>query len=138
MAIQAGGAANQLKVNHIQAGLEEIRVGAKGDAAAQIQIPTLRLADGNFNHLDRAFTAGSVFLEKGHIDVVRQADGQINVVQLFTPPKGNLDRQQAETDSGLNRRQKDAEVRSPGRIVGNGHDTVVFFNDPIGCGQAQA
>ncbi len=101
---QAGGSTHQLKMNHIQAGLKEIQAGRLGDSESLIQIPSLALEEGNFDMAAQAFTASRVLLERGQIELVRQTDGQINLVQLFAPPQGDADVQPAETSSSADKK----------------------------------
>lgn len=94
---QASGSKNQLKLNQLQAGLNNIQVGRLGDSASMVQIPSLIVEEGNFNLPAQAFTASRILLEKGHIELARETDGQINLIQLFASPQGEADVQSTET-----------------------------------------
>jgi hypothetical protein len=93
---QAGGEALQLAVQQLNSKIDGIRLGVAGDDEPVMQIGTLALTDGTFDLGQRRLTLARVNLNDGQIDVVRSAEGQINLIALLMPPEAGAIKSEAQ------------------------------------------
>jgi len=93
---QAGGAELQVTVQQLHSEIDDIRLGVVEDNEPVIQIATLALVDGAFDLAQRSLKLARVHLNDGKIDVVRSAEGQINLIDLLMPPEAGAIKREAE------------------------------------------
>ncbi len=96
-AVEAGGGEPEVKVDGIAVGLSGVRVGLTGTAEPEIRIDRIALEGGAYELTPNLFTLEKLAVAGGGIDLVRQADGSINLALLAAPPeKGAIAREADE------------------------------------------
>jgi len=93
---QVGGPELQLNAQQLNAEIDGIRLGVTGDNEPAIQIATLALTDGTFDLAQRSLRLARVDLNDGKIDIIRNAEGQINLIDLLMPPEAGAVKREAE------------------------------------------
>lgn len=90
-----GAAGPEVHVSGIGVDLEGLHLGAAG-ADPLVVLERLGLEGGDFRLAERSLGLARVAVAGGRVDLVREADGAINLVQLAAPPQGGVVRREAE------------------------------------------
>ena len=98
LSVEAGAAAadTRVRLNGISVAANKIHAGLLGSSEPAVQIDRLVLEDGAFDLGQRLLTLSRVGFDGGHVDVVREAGGEINLMQLLAPPQSGAVRRGSE------------------------------------------
>lgn len=83
----AGAERLRLRLNGISLDAGKIHVGSPGAPEPPIQVASIVLKDGTLDLSERSLMLARIALEGGHVDLVREAGGEINLAQLLAPPE---------------------------------------------------
>ena len=98
LSAEAGAAAAKarIRLNGISVAAKKIHAGLLGSPEPALRIDRLTLEGGVFDLDQRLLTLSSAGFEGGHVDVAREAGGEINLTQLLAPPQSGAVRRGSE------------------------------------------
>ena len=98
LSAEAGVAAaeTQIRLNGISVAAKKIHAGLLGSSEPAVRVDRLALEGGAFDLVQRLVTLSRVGFDGGHVDVVREAVGEINLTQLLAPPQSGAVRRGSE------------------------------------------
>lgn len=80
-----------VSLHNMKSAVHSLALGAKGESDQPIQIGSIGLSGGSFDLAGKQLTIAEISSSKGALDVVRQQDGQLNLLTLLAPPRSGLD-----------------------------------------------
>ena len=98
LSAEAGAAAaeTRMRLNGISVAAKKIHAGLLGSPEPALRVDKLALEGGVFDLGQRLVTLSRAGFEGGHVDVVREAGGEINLTQLLAPPQSGAVRRGSE------------------------------------------
>ncbi|MGB5615894.1 MAG: DUF748 domain-containing protein, partial [Desulfobacterales bacterium] len=98
LSAEAGAAAaeTQMRLNGISVAAKKIHAGLLGSPEPALRIDRLALEGGVFDLGQRLVTLSRVGFDGGHVDVIREVGGEINLAQLLAPPQSGAVRRGSE------------------------------------------
>jgi uncharacterized protein involved in outer membrane biogenesis len=98
LSAEAGAAAaeTRMRLNGISVAAKKIHAGLLGSSEPALRLDKLALEGGVFDLGQRLMTLSRAGFEGGHVDVVREAGGEINLAQLLAPPQSGAVRRGSE------------------------------------------
>lgn len=98
LSAEAGAAADKarIRLNGISVAAKKIHAGLLGSPEPALRVDKLALEGGVFDLGQRLVTLSRAGFEGGHVDVVREAGGEINLTQLLAPPQSGAVRRGSE------------------------------------------
>ena len=94
--VDAAAAETKVRLNGISIAAKKMHAGLLGSPEPTIRVDRLALEGGVFDLGQRLVTLTRVGFDGGHVDVVREADGEINLTQLLAPPQSGAVRRGSE------------------------------------------
>ena len=94
--VGAAAAGAQIQLNGIAVDAKKMHAGMIGSSEPAVRIDKLALEDGGFDLDQRSLTVSRIGLDGGQVDLIRDADGGINLTQLLTPPQSGALRRKSE------------------------------------------
>ena len=94
--VGAAAAETRVRLNGISVAAKKIHAGLLGFPEPAIQVDRLALEGGVFDLGQRLLTLSRVGFDGGHVDVVREAGGELNLTQLLAPPQSGAVRRRSE------------------------------------------
>ena len=92
----AAAAETKVRLNGISIAAKKMHAGLLGSPEPTIRVDRLALEGGVFDLGQRLVTLSRVGFDGGHVDVVREAGGEINLTQLLAPPQSGAVRRGSE------------------------------------------
>ena len=92
----AAAAETRVRLNGISVAANKIFAGLLGTSEPAVRVDRLVLENGAFDLGQRLLTLSRVGFDGGHVDVVREAGGEINLMQLLAPPQSGAVRRGSE------------------------------------------
>jgi hypothetical protein len=94
--VDAAAAETKVRLKGISVAAKKIHAGLLGSPEPAVKIDRLALEDGAFDLGQRLVTLSRVGFDGGHVDVAREAGGEINLTQLLAPPQSGAVRRGSE------------------------------------------
>jgi hypothetical protein len=94
--VDAAAAETKVRLKGISVAAKKIHAGLLGSPEPAVQIDRLALEGGAFDLGQRLVTLSRVGFDGGHVDVAREAGGEINLTQLLAPPQSGAVRRGSE------------------------------------------
>ena len=94
--VQTGGEHLALFAQQLMVSISDIQIGAADADVPGIQIAALMANGGAFDLEKRDLTFKRIHLDDGEIDLVREENGQINLIELFASPQAGTVKRQVE------------------------------------------
>jgi hypothetical protein len=104
----------QGQVKAVQFGITDIQAGFP-DAESLIRIETATAEDGAYEFADNRLTAARIAIENTRLDILREADGSLNLARLF----GGQEEEKEEEASGALNAPDGAEAGPPFQFLVN-------------------
>ena len=98
LSAEAGAAAaeTQMRLNGISVAAKKMHAGLLGSPEPALRVDRLALEGGVFDLGQRLVTLSRVGLDGGQVDLIRDADGGINLTQLLAPPQSGALRRESD------------------------------------------
>ncbi|MFO7707276.1 MAG: DUF748 domain-containing protein [Desulfobacterales bacterium] len=93
---EAGGDSTQVAVDDIAVTLSGLRAGLADSTAPAVRIDKAALMGGAYESVPNTLTVEKVSVDGGGVDIKKEADGSLNLVLLFVPPKKGAIAQEAK------------------------------------------
>lgn len=94
--VGAAAAETQIRLNGISVVAKKMHAGLLGSPEPTVRVDRLALEGGVFDLGQRLLTLSRVGFDGGHVDVVREAGGELNLTQLLAPPQSGAVRRGSE------------------------------------------
>lgn len=94
--VVAAAAETRVRLNGISVAAKKMHAGLPGSSEPAVRVDRLALEDGAFDLGQRLLTLSRIDFDGGHVDVVREAGGEINLMQLLAPPQSGAVRRGSE------------------------------------------
>ena len=94
--VVAAAAETRVRLNGISVAVKKMHAGLLDSPEPAVRVDRLALEDGVFDLGQRLLTLSRVGFDGGHVDVVREAGGEINLTQLLAPPQSGAVRRGSE------------------------------------------
>ncbi|MGD9242940.1 MAG: DUF748 domain-containing protein [Desulfobacterales bacterium] len=94
--VVATAAETKVRLNGITVAAKKMHAGLLGSPEPTVRVDRLALEGGTFDLGQRLLTLSRVGFDGGHVEVVREAGGEINLTQLLAPPQSGAVRRGSE------------------------------------------
>ncbi|MGA9479679.1 MAG: DUF748 domain-containing protein, partial [Desulfobacterales bacterium] len=94
--VDAAAAETKVRLNGISVAAKKIHAGLLGSPEPALRVDRLALEGGAFDLVQRLVTLSRVGFYGGHVDLIREAGGEINLNQLLAPPQSGAVRRESE------------------------------------------
>ena len=98
LSLSLGQAGTDLKVEDVTIGLNDIQIGNPETTEPEICIEKWRLKGGEYDLARNFLTINGIYFQGGDIDVLREKEGQLNLLGLFVPDSQEAETGKAETE----------------------------------------